>query len=137
MQHFTSKEEAYKHWIDYGKNENRIISYNYPVEKNNNIIFDWKSYINSNYDLQHIKTEKEAYEHWINYGKNEGRVFFDKKCLKITNFDWKYYIKNNNDLEHIKTKEYAWNHWNEYGKNENRLFKKKDFKNNSLFNLSI
>jgi hypothetical protein len=139
LYHINSKEEAWDHWSNYGMNEGRTY-YTISTEIDKKVIpndFDWKSYIKNNKDLYHINSKEEAWDHWNNYGKNEGRFFFDKKCLKITNFDWKYYIKNNKDLYHMKSKEEAWDHWNNYGKNENRLFKKKNKKNNSLFNLNI
>ena len=56
-----NKEEAYKHWLEFGIEEERnLINYNY------------NDYINLNKDLQYLNKE-EAYDHWINNGYREGR----------------------------------------------------------------
>ena len=136
LNYIKTKKEAWFHWLNYGKYENRIIYY---VERENteeNIeentekkIFDWESYINNYEDLKNIKTKEEAWNHWIKHGKNENRTF-DKIVLnecdntEFTDFDWKTYINNYEDLKNIKTKEEAWNHWIKHGKNENRTFDK-------------
>jgi hypothetical protein len=138
LHHINTKEDAWNHWIEYGKKEGReYFEIKKEEIKNSNdnfdTNFDWENYLKNNADLHHINTKEDAWNHWIEYGKKEGRIYFDKKCLNKINFDWKYYIKNNEDLNHINTKEDAWNHWIEYGKNENRLFKKKNKKLNNLF----
>ena len=63
----TNKEEAWAHWIVFGKNEGR---------KYFNSIFDWQSYINYYPDLHIFTTQEEALNHWIACGKNEGRKYF-------------------------------------------------------------
>jgi putative flippase GtrA len=131
--HIKTKDDAWSHWINYGKNEGRKF-YNYP--KSNHLEFDWKYYVTNNGDLNHITTEEEALFHWNNFGKNEGRICSDvinKEFVKFNNFDWKYYIENNSDLNTIKTKEEAWDHWEKYGKYENRLFKQKIIKKDYIF----
>lgn len=137
LKHILSEEEAWHHWINYGKNEGRKYYNKSKYEATTTEDFDWKYYINSYEDLKNISTKEEAWHHWITYGKNEGRIMVDKKCLKFSNFDWKYYVKINEDLQHISSKEEAWKHWINYGKNENRLFKKKNKKENIYFNLNI
>jgi hypothetical protein len=124
LSHIKTKDEAWEHWINHGKNEGRPQSKT-EIEKNN---FNWKKYIKNNKDLSHIKTKEEAWDHWINYGKNEGREFYQKtKNDDKKNFDWKTYIDNNKDLSHLTTEEEAWNHWINYGKNEGRSILDKNF----------
>jgi putative flippase GtrA len=129
LKNIKSKEEAWSHWINHGKNEGRKYS-NQELETKKNTenekdIFDWKKYINKNNDLNHIKNKEEAWSHWINHGKNEGRKYYTKS--KYDTFDWKSYIENNIDLNHITTEEEAFNHWINHGKNEGRSFSNKDF----------
>jgi len=124
LSHINNKEEAWDHWINYGKNEGRQCS----TEENDKNMFDWKKYLAKNIDLHHIKTKEETWDHWINYGKNEGRPFYlKKKYDDKKNFDWKSYIDNNNDLSHINNQEEAWDHWINYGKNEGRSIVDKNF----------
>jgi hypothetical protein len=123
LENIKTKEEAWNHWINHGKNEGRQCYKKSKYDEKKN--FDWKYYVENNEDLKYIRREDEAWEHWINYGKNEGRNSIDSNFIKIYNFDWRYYIENNPDLKDIKTKEDAWGHWFSYGRYENRLFKKK------------
>ena len=59
-----TKEEAWNHWIKYGKNEGRIC----------NVSESWLPYVNSYPDLRDsIKKKKDAREHWMHDGKNEVR----------------------------------------------------------------
>ena len=73
LSYIKSKQEAWYHWINYGKHENRIIQ---TINNKNEeyIDFDWEFYINTYDDLKHLVTKKEAWDHWIKYGKNENRV---------------------------------------------------------------
>jgi hypothetical protein len=103
----SDREVAYNHWINHGKKEGRLYS------------FDWCTYI-KNYNLinQSIDTKSKAIEHWLNNGKpdyNNKNTNYDEEL-----FDWKYYVETNSDLSHIKNSEMAWNHWITYGKNEGR-----------------
>ena len=124
LKHISNKEEAWNHWINHGKNEQRPCS----IKENNKNTFDWKKYISNNDDLQHINNKEEAWNHWINYGKNEGRPFYlKKKYISKKNFDWKSYIENNTDLSHIVSQEEAWEHWINYGKKEGRNIINKNF----------
>jgi hypothetical protein len=132
LQFIVTKEDAWYHWINYGKHEGRLI---------NNVIndkefkkFNWKSYITHNEDLAYIKTKEEAWKHWVTYGKHENRII-DHSVLdeEFINFDWEMYINKYEDLSYIKTKEDAWRHWIQHGKNENRfmdeLNNNEDYKN--------
>ena len=124
LSHIKNKEEAWKHWINHGKNEGRKY-FNYDKDDKEKNIFNWKKYISKNIDLQHIKNKEKAWEHWINHGKNEGRKFYSININDKKYFDWKFYINNNKDLSHINNEKDAWEHWINYGKNENRPHKKK------------
>jgi hypothetical protein len=114
LNHIIKKEDAWFHFIKYGKKENR---------KN---IFDWNYYI-IKYNLINlgIKTKEEALEHWLNNGKI---CFSDIKNNELSSeeinyllFDWEFYISNYADLNKIKTKDEAYFHWINYGIYENRL----------------
>lgn len=69
----SSKEMACKHWIQYGKNENRVL-------KLKDSDFNWITYIENYKDLQdaQINTYDKAYEHWVQWGKNESRTYDTK-----------------------------------------------------------
>jgi hypothetical protein len=116
----TTKEDAWYHWINYGKHENRVI-----IRANDDKAFeefDWKSYVSSNKDLSYIVSKENAWKHWITHGKNENRFITNvSKKKEFEKFDWKSYISNNEDLSYIVTKEKAWKHWITHGKNENRV----------------
>jgi len=151
LKHLKNIEEAWNHWINYGKDEGRQCYTNnnnnnekYQCEKTNTINinsdFDWETYIKINPDLKHLKNIEEAWNHWINHGKDEGRKYSindekndDKKDDKINtisnttnDFDWETYIKINPDLKHLTTIEDAWNHWINHGINEGRQYYKKN-----------
>jgi hypothetical protein len=104
-----TKEDAYNHWINHGKNEGRLC------------YFDWCLYI-KNYNLvsKSIDTKIKAIRHWINNGmpilSNKTKDDYDYEL-----FDWKFYIKSNEDLNHIDSHELAWNHWINFGKHEGRI----------------
>jgi hypothetical protein len=122
LKNIKTKEEAWKHWINHGKNENRIINNENLEDLKEFKIFDWKYYISLYDDLKDIKTKEEAWKHWITHGKNENRIISNIENLQeFKEFDWKSYISLYDDLKDIKTKEEAWKHWINYGKNENRL----------------
>ena len=115
-----NSEDAWHHWVNYGKNEGRMY---FKYEQMDS--FDWIKYINFYYDIQdEIKTMHDAWYHWINYGKNEGRIYFEYEQFdNFEMFDWIKYINFYNDIkEQITTKEDAWEHWINYGKNEGRIY---------------
>jgi hypothetical protein len=115
-----SKEEAWNHWINHGKNENRVINVLTNSEEYER--FDWETYVKSYDDLSTIDSKEEAWKHWISYGKNEKRVINGLiKSEEYEKFDWKSYVSNYNDLLWVDSKEEAWNHWINHGKNENRI----------------
>jgi hypothetical protein len=138
----TTKEKAYKHWINHGKNENRLHRFMNNLEM---YIDNIKDLLNNN----HINKEK-AWELLDDFtsisdninneqikiivdNENEKRLnkYKDKKHLDyiehatFLNFDWEFYIENNKDLiiHKVNNKEKAWKHWITYGKYENRRFK--------------
>jgi hypothetical protein len=134
LRNLKTNEEAWYHWINYGKLENRTIQnienksthISYHNEEFTN--FKWEIYINNYDDLKNLKTKEEAWNHWISHGKNEKRIcekkILDKKEFdknEFDTFDWKNYINNYDDLTNFKTKEEAWNHWIHHGKIENRI----------------
>lgn len=72
-----SPEEAYLHWLNYGKKELRIFN-DIPI------IFDWKNYLSNNNDLKkNIKSEEEAWRHFLYFGLKENRMIRHKNKLKI------------------------------------------------------
>ena len=119
--YINSKEEAWTHWINYGKYENRVTHNFIDTEEFKN--FDWKYYVKKYDDLSCIKTKELAWKHWINYGKYEKRVInnLEPNSEEYNKFDWQNYVNNYNDLLYIKTKEEAWSHWINHGKTENRI----------------
>jgi hypothetical protein len=72
---FNNKEEAIKHYLDYGSNEKRQYTINIPID------FDWKIYIFLNHDLREITNKKDAINHYINFGFHENRIY--KKEVEI------------------------------------------------------
>jgi hypothetical protein len=104
-----TKEDAYNHWINYGKKEGRIC------------YFDWCFYI-KNYNLvsKSIDNKIKAIRHWI----DNGRPILSRKTkddYDLELFDWEFYTTSNNDLNHIDSYELAWSHWINFGKNEGRI----------------
>ena len=77
-----TKKDAYNHWLNHGKNENRTY-------KNIINFFNWVQYINNYEDLQinGINTEEKAFIHWLNYGRFENRIINNpiNNKNKITN----------------------------------------------------
>ena len=74
----NSKELAWKHWINHGRNEGRHCL-KIPKE------FDWKYYTKTYKDLGNIKSEIIAYEHYLLHGKKERRKI--KKMLVSNHFN--------------------------------------------------
>lgn len=63
-------QEAKTHWINHGKNENRISTLSKFIKNYN---FDYSFYVNF-YNLNNISNIKEAILDWLSIGKNLGRV---------------------------------------------------------------
>jgi len=112
----NNKEDAWNHWINYGKNEGRIGIDNLDSYES----FNWQNYVNNYPDLQkRIHNKQEAWSHWVSYGKNEGRNCISKICDV---FDWQDYLTNYPDLQDkIYNREEAWNHLINFGINEGRI----------------
>ena len=56
-----TKEDAWYHWINYGKLEGRFVNILINDKDIENFIhFDWKQYVSNYPDLSYIKTKKEA-----------------------------------------------------------------------------
>jgi hypothetical protein len=120
LSYIDSKEDAWKHWLNHGMDENRIVSYSINDEEF--VKFDWKSYVNIYDDLSYISSKEEAWKHWLSHGKNENRIISNSiNDEEFENFDWEIYVSNYEDLLNINSKEEAWNHWLSHGKNENRI----------------
>ena len=71
-----SPEDAYQHWMNFGKKELRIYI-------DTPIIFDWKNYLLNNKDLKTIDSEEEAWRHFLYFGLKENRMIRFKNRLKI------------------------------------------------------
>lgn len=128
LQHVSTKESAYIHWLLFGKSEGRtlfkknIITFNKPEELLKNTTtqmeekleddFYWEMYIDLNDDLKDagLMNEEDAIRHWINHGRSENRKY---------KFNWCKYIEQNNLLSfQIDTKDKAIAHWKTHGYTE-------------------
>jgi len=149
------EQEAYFHWINYGRNENRIVdarmclksgiayssflikllgAYLYydqePVPE-----FDWERYIQDNRDLKNagINSESKAYSHWIQYGCKEGRkAYIVNTNVQYTIFDWKSFVEHNHELteNRVSNPIWAYGYWCKWSRRTNtpsRIKIKKDF----------
>jgi len=96
LNHIIIKDEAWKHWDDHGKNENREYFYNdeyllslidednddnlSELKENFNTIlkmkkkFNWLKYIDDYKDLSSLLNKSQAWHHWILHGRREKRV---------------------------------------------------------------
>ena len=95
LNHIKTKDEAWTHWYNYGKNENRDFFYNNDDNENNQEVDDEK-----------LTILKENFKNILNIKKN---------------FDWIKYINDNKDLGSILDKSQAWHHWILHGRRENRV----------------
>jgi hypothetical protein len=116
LEKINTEEESKKHYLKYGKKENRLY-------KKISDDFDWNIYIQLNPDLYEIKSKEEALTHYLKYGKNENRLYKKENNILPEDFDWKIYLSLNMDLFHIKTQESAIQHYLNYGIKENRQYK--------------
>lgn len=118
----NTKEDAINHYLNIGKNENKI--YFTDILYTN---FDWIAYKNFYPDLKDIINIKDdAIKHYENFGKKENRFFFE--LYEYDNFNWNEYINYYKDLNYIIHKDEAYKHFIEYGIFEKRIF----FENNNL-----
>ena len=125
LSHITNKEDAWNHWINYGKNEGRIFKNEIKILHDNQSIdlikkkinfsqFDWEKYIHLHEDLSCITNKEDAWNHWINYGENEGRQLELENIYDNINVENKYNIEDYFDFQNGNGK-----------KNKIILFKKK------------
>ena len=138
----NSKEEAWRHWINHGKSEDRTFLNLHECPSD----FHWKKYILHYTDLtkNNINTPKIAWEHWLKHGQYEGRQYFKLNTNSENRFDWKQYLYNYEDLTEsgISDKKGAWDHWISHGKKEGRVFQNiyeeeyKEYNNFDLININ-
>ena len=97
----TNEKDAWNHWTNYGKNENR------------KAVFNWCDYIgNLNLGSIGINSKEDAFEHWLKNGKKRYKIPED--------FNWINYIKKNNELATLVTTESeAIYHWLNIGSKQN------------------
>uniref|UniRef100_A0A6C0LDB5 Methyltransferase domain-containing protein n=1 Tax=viral metagenome TaxID=1070528 RepID=A0A6C0LDB5_9ZZZZ len=101
LSHLTNEKDAWNHWIEYGKNENR------------DAVFNWCEYIgNLNLSSLGINSKGAAFEHWLKNGKKRYKVPHD--------FNWVNYIRKNIELTAlVNTESEAIYHWLNIGSNQN------------------
>ncbi len=123
LQSFSSQEEAHSHWIEFGKQEGRIISIDQFYKKHDlNPLalpndFDWQEYLEVNPDLKvHIGFKWKAIRHFLEAGLKEGRRYSYQQ-----QFDWKFYTEYYEDLSYLSNYEEAYQHWFNAGKVEGRI----------------
>ena len=104
-------KDAYEHFINNGRKENRVYNTNNLKDFNYNI------YINNYTDLKNL-TNDEAILHYIRYGKYENRTY----KIDISDFNYNNYINNYTDIRNLN-KDDALKHYINYGYNENRTYK--------------
>ena len=126
-----SKEEAYKHYIYYGKNEFRYKNKNEFLKKNN---FNSNIY-RYNYDDLKDLNEINLINHYIYHGFYENRnpSSYMNKIIDGNVFILNFYMENNEDLKNLNDLELL-NHYINIGKNESRIcsFKVYDKSNMNL-----
>ena len=151
---FNNKTQAWVHWINYGKSENRKYyslkenKINSLFKKDNNGItydeFDWITYINNYKDLRiSYKTKEEAWCHWVNYGNYEGRTYHQIINSNMNNnYIQKSYIDvffniqiSYNNIDSINFKQYK-NNINNDHINESFIIETKNYDNN-IYNWEI
>jgi hypothetical protein len=112
----NAKSLAWKHFIEYGINENRIYK------------FDWIKYIKENNLSLVIKNKQEVFNHisennnlqkYLNSNNNNNNKK-NKSNYKL--FDWEFYVNKYNDLSHLKNHKEAFDHYVNHGEKEKREF---------------
>ena len=104
LNHIENKDEAWRHWDNHGKNENRdFFFYDDCLQEENKLMnlkenfnnflhmkknFDWLKYITDNKDLSCFLDKDQAWHHWVLHGHRENRT------LEINN----NYIVNNTEV---------------------------------------
>jgi hypothetical protein len=122
-----TKEEAWYHWINYGKYENREFFYNTDDIDYFDNSDEEDSSVNEQYLYNLIDYDCDRSDDKLNKLKDK---FKDLINLKH-NFDWLRYINDNKDLSNIIDKQQAWYHWVLHGHRENRIL---HIENNVIIN---
>ena len=107
-----SDSEAIIHYLDFGKNENRLYKYILPYD------FDVTIYKELYVDLQNM-SDNEAITHYLEFGINEKRLY---KYILPNDFDVKEYKELNKDLQNL-TNDDAIAHYLQFGIKEKRVYK--------------
>ncbi len=97
-----NEKNAYDHWNEFGKYENRICS----KESLNNLIpkdFDWKFYTTYYKDLSHIKDKYDAYTHWIKNKSTENRIYNKMQSVEYKKKDNLLNTIIHNSVDYLKT----------------------------------
>jgi hypothetical protein len=90
---FLKKEQALKHYIKFGKIENRIYEINLPSD------FDWEDYLKLNPDVfENCKDKYSAINHYIKFGSNEKREY----VIKQTNYKEQFRELCLNNINYIR-----------------------------------
>lgn len=110
----SAKSLAWKHFIKYGINENRIYK------------FDWIKYIKENNLSLVVKNKLEVLNHisennnlqkYLNIDSNKNKIKLNYKL-----FDWEFYVNKYSDLSHLNNHKEAFDHYVNYGEKEKREF---------------
>ena len=103
----TNIKEAFFHYLDYGKQENRIIYKKDDIESKLKI-FNWKFYLDFNNDLilNNILNKEKSIKHFKSTGYKENRLYSHYHYLLYINYDWNRYSTmyklNLSDKESLK-----------------------------------
>lgn len=123
-----SDDDILKHYVDYGRFENR--KYKYTHVKSN---FDFRIYLLLNPDVT-LPDNISAKKHYDSYGYHENRKYYFENLYvhqkTYDNFDWEKYADTYN--YHGYSKKELFFHWNNFGKfnyynyfNKNQKYVKK------------
>ena len=132
---------GFKHYMEHGKFENRII---YKIDQENkNTNIDNNNYndnINIEFcklfypDLFSTKSNIEIMNYFKNHKNKKNMVFSNKHCYLYNHYDWNLYIQNNSDLikNNIYNVEDAFIHYIKYGQYEERIIYLKQHEMNNV-----
>lgn len=94
---FSKKEEAVKHYIKFGKIENRLFEINLPSD------FVWENYLKLNPDIfETCKDKYSAINHYIKFGSNEKRKYLLDNKVEETNYKEKFRQLCLNNVNYIR-----------------------------------
>jgi GR25 family glycosyltransferase involved in LPS biosynthesis len=127
-----TNDQLIKHYLEYGKNENRLYKFDLPND------FDIEFYKNNYNDLKNFSID-ELKLHYILHGKLENRIYKSNKNNFLNNLpsDFNLVIYKNNYIDLYNfTDEQLINHYLSHGKNENRIYNKIIKNDNRLNKLS-